>query len=294
MQIIDAPSLAALTTLRLGGRAIALVRPEERKDLDDLARTLEKLGGMPFMLGRGSNLLAKDGALPLVLVRPPLWQPPAIIGKTDDERILVRADSATPLPRLLAWSAKRGLAGLENLTGIPGEVGGALRMNAGSYGSSFCDVVAAAELFSKTTGVRLIARDAMQPGYRHTVLPGDEEPQLILSVTLALKPERPEMIRLIMRERMRRKEATQPIRAWSAGCAFANPEGDSAGRLLDSLGYRGKQFGGMAFSEKHANFLINTGSGTAAQAFELLDEAREAVRQAYQINLRFEVKVLPC
>ena len=294
MRVIHAPSLADLTTLRLGGRAVALVCPESDEDVARLYETLAQLGGKPFMLGRGSNILAKDGELDVTLVRLCTEATPVFAGSAGEGQALVRVNAGCALPRLLAWCAARGFSGLEGLAGIPGEVGGALRMNAGSYGTSFTDRVAGVEIISPRTGRKQITREALQPAYRHTTLPDDGEDVLILGVELALTVSTREAVLAAMRQHLRQKAATQPVRAHSAGCTFANPAGLSAGRLLDELGFRGKQLGGMAFSSMHANFLINLGNGTSAEALELIDRARETVWRERHIELHLEVRLLPC
>ena len=294
MRVIHTPSLADLTTLRLGGRAVALVCPESDEDIARLYETLSQLGGTPFMLGRGSNILAKDGTLNVTLVRLCTETTPVFAGRDDEGRVHIRVNAGCALPRLLAWCAARGLSGLEGLAGIPGEVGGALRMNAGSYGTNFTDRVTAVELTSSRTGRRRLAKDALHPTYRHTALPDDGPDTLILGVELALAASTREAVLAGMRHHLRQKAATQPVRAHSAGCTFANPTGFSAGRILDELGFKGKQIGGMAFSAMHANFLINLGNGTSEEALELIDRARETVWRERRIRLHLEVKLLPC
>ena len=294
MRIIHTPSLADLTTLRLGGRAVALVCPESDEDLARLYETLSQLGGTPFMLGRGSNLLASDGKLDVTLVRLSTDTTPAVLGRDENGLVRIRVNAGCALPRLLAWCAARGLSGLEGLAGIPGEVGGALRMNAGSYGTSFTDRVIGVELLSPRTGRQCISRDALHAAYRHTTLPEDGPDTLILGVELALTTSTRESVLTAMRQHLRQKAATQPIRARSAGCTFANPVGLSAGKLLDELGFKGKRIGGMAFSTMHANFLINTGNGTSEEAMELIEQARNAAWQERHIQLHLEVKLLPC
>ncbi len=294
MRVIHAPSLADLTTLRLGGHAVALVCPESDEDIARLYETLSRLGGVPFMLGRGSNILARSGALDVTLVRLRTEATPVFAGKDADGRARVRVNASCALPRLLAWCAARGFSGLEGLAGIPGEVGGALRMNAGSYGTSFTDCVTGVELLSPRTGRRQLAGDALCPAYRHTTLPDDGPDTLILNVELALNVSTRAAVLAAMRQHLRQKADTQPVRAWSAGCTFANPEGLSAGRILDELGFKGKRIGGMAFSPMHANFLVNLGNGTSEEALELIACARETVWRERHIRLHLEVKLLPC
>lgn len=294
MRIENGPRLSDLTTLRIGGRAIALVTLERREDLDLLPDTLARLGGRMVVLGRGSNLLAHDGELAVVLVHPAFAAGPERAGMTDDGRVRVRVDAGVPLPRLVGWSVREGLGDLTGLTGIPGLTGGAVAMNAGSYGRELGDVLLAVEVFSPSQGLHGLQRPALDVAYRHFAVPGMED-ALIVTAELALEAgQNAATLEAGMRAIMARKKATQPVTAASAGCVFKNPQGQSAGRLLDLAGYRGQRLGGMAFSEIHANFLVNLGNGTASEALELLGRAQEAVLRMHGVELFCEVKELSC
>lgn len=296
MEIISDPELSRLTTLRLGGRAVAMVRPACVAELEELPAILDRVGGRPTVLGRGSNVLAQDGVLPLTLVRPPEPGVPQRIGEGPAGTITVRVDAGLPLPRLLVWCREQGLSGLENLSGIPGEVGGAVAMNAGSYGGEIAAALLAISVFSPQTGIRVLKRNEVTPRYRELAIPTTaEEPWwLVTEVVFSLRPAAPETIAASMASILKRKCATQPVWARSAGCVFKNPEGASAGKLLDEAGFRGKKRGGMSFSSLHANFLINDGNGTASDALNLIAEARERVANCFGVALKLEVKVLSC
>lgn len=296
MEIISDPELSRLTTLRLGGRAVAMIRPTCAAELEELPAILDRVGGKPTVLGRGSNVLARDGVLPLALVRPPEPGVPERIGDGPAGTIAVRVDAGLPLPRLLVWCREQGLSGLENLSGIPGEVGGAVAMNAGSYGGSIAAALLRIGVFSPQKGMRVLEGNEFVPHYRELVIPVTaEEPWwLVTEAVLALRPASPETIAASMAAILKRKCATQPVWARSAGCVFKNPEGASAGKLLDEAGFRGKKRGGVRFSPLHANFLMNDGNGTSADALDLIAEARECVAKCFGVDLKLEVKVLPC
>ncbi len=291
MRIINTPVLSDLTTISLGGPAIALILVEGQADLERLASELERLGGRPFMMGRGSNLIAADGALPITLVGLSPYEDPTLLEEKNGIAY-VHVSAGCSLPKLISWCARRGLSGLEGLSGIPGQIGGALRMNAGSFGMSFTDIVTEVQLYSPRFGYRTIKRNSLQPSYRHTAFPEDSDDTLILSATLKLVHGNPSICRDTIKNYLLRKASVQPVHAHSAGCAFANPPGHSAGKLLDAAGFKGKSLGGMAFSEKHANFLVNLGQGTSSQALELLHIARETIIQRFGISLSLEVKIL--
>lgn len=293
MREISAPSLAARTTLRLGGTAIAELILEDYADLELLPQRLRALGGTPLILGAGSNILALDGNLPLVLVRPHFLQGPEITGQKDG-KILVRAGAGVPLPRLLRFCAAHGLAGLEGLTGIPGSVGGAVAMNAGSFTTETCKNIEYVQIASQGT-VRRVNASGLQYGYRSLCISGERKDFMVLEATFGLTATARDGICKRMRHNFFEKKSKQPVTAWSAGCVFKNPTPDMpAGKLLDQAGYKGKKLGGMAFSTLHANFLINEGKGSATAALTLLREAKEAVRQQFGIDLEPEVRIAPC
>jgi len=285
------PLLKEHTTLRLGGPALALAVVRDAAGLDQLAAELPKLGGAPFALGFGSNLLAGDGAHALVLVRAGNTAPPEF-SATPGGKTLVRVGAGFGLPRLLGLCQRLGFTGLEGLTGVPGRMGGSLAMNAGSYGVEIGSLLRRVRLWTPEGG--LIWRDAADCtlGYRHFDAGLHASFQLIWEVELELSVGAPAAIRAQMEAIYAKKKATQPVTAKSAGCVFKNPAGLSAGKLLDEAGLRGKRLGGMAFSEMHANFLVNVNHGTAAQALELMDFGRDAVRSRNGVDLQTEVVVL--
>ena len=292
LHITPSPKLSALTSLHLGGVALALVAFETPADLDALPQTVSRIGGEVVPLGGGTNILAADGELPVVLVRCGDETPPVVAGGADD-RVLVRVGAGLSLPRLLAWCMKQGLTGLEGMAGVPGNVGGAVAGNAGAHGVDMGVHLQSIEIFSPDRGYRVLRRDEVCCAYRSFGLVEGGLPWFVIaSATLALHRGEPAIIRRTMRENIDRKVAVQPVRAWSAGCVFKNPpSGVSAGRLLDEAGFRGKRHGGMCFSDMHANFLVNEGNGSAQAAFDLVREAQGRVLERSGIQLQTEVKL---
>lgn len=293
MREVLSPSLAERTTIRLGGHALAELTLERREDVEYLSERLKALGGQMMVLGAGSNILAQDGDMPLVLVRCGLEDGPAIV-RDDGQTAWVRAGAAVPLPRLLRFCAANGLGGLEGLTGIPGSVGGAIAMNAGSFGCETCALLEEVTVFDGEN-IRQIPRGMFSYGYRHTIFCGKSAGFIVLDGTFSLTRVARDGISIGMRHNFLKKKSRQPVTAWSAGCVFKNPAPDlSAGKLLDEAGFRGKTLGGMAFSPLHANFLVNEGRGSATAAFALLDMARDAVLRKFGISLETEVRILAC
>lgn len=293
MRETASPELSQRTTLRVGGTAIAELLLERREDVECLPEKLRALGGHALALGAGSNILARDGALPLVLVRPCLPDGPEIIG-SEDGKILVRAGAGVPMPRMLRFCLTHGLCGLEGLAGIPGTVGGAVAMNAGSYGTETGDAVQVVEAVIGND-IRHCTASELEFGYRNMRITGCSDDFIVLNATFALTKAERDGISKAMRHNFFEKKSKQPVTAWSAGCVFKNPSPQMpAGKLLDLAGCKGKKFHGMAFSSLHANFLINEGTGTASAALDLLQEAQEAVWRVFGIQLEPEVRIVPC
>lgn len=289
--ITEGVTLASRTSIGLGGRVIAEVRLDGERGCEALPELERKLGGRMVFLGAGTNIIASDEALPLVLATLPRGGEAEIIGDEDGVPLL-RAQGGMPLPLLLSRAASLGLGGLEGLSGIPGSVGGAVAMNAGSYGVQMGPLVRSVRVFSPTLGVTECPAGDFLFSYRHCALAGHEGAFLVLGVTLALPERDGAQIKAAMRDVMVKKKAAQPVTARSAGCVFKNPAPDSpAGRLLDEAGLKGAAMGGMRFSPLHANFLINEGGGKAADAFALIETAKEKVRNRTGFCLETEVKL---
>ncbi len=295
IEILEGPLLSQKTTLRLGGRAIAEVVLKNEKDFAELPEVLKKLGGKPVVIGWGSNILACDGDLPLTLVRMDFTEPPAIIEQQGQE-VSVQVSAFTPLAGLLNFCAQHGFGGLEGLSGIPGQIGGAIAMNAGSYGQEIGNVLESVTIFVPGQGIKTLAKGEFDPSYRKFAFAGSQQLDywVVLKAHLRLRVVEPENLRLAMLAFKKRKAATQPLQAFSAGCAFCNPGPElSAGKILDELGFKGRSLGGMMFSDLHANFLVNTGQGSSAEALELLDLAKQVALKEKGLALKLEIKVYP-
>lgn len=290
LELTMAPDMAARTSLGLGGAALAEATARDESGLLALAETLQRLGGAPLALGRGTNLLARDGELDLVLVRAGAAGPPEVLDEQASS-VLVKTGASMGLPGLLGWLAGHGLSGLEGLCGVPGSVGGAVAMNAGSYGREMRDALESVRLFSLERGTLSRTADEVEAGYRF-FNPGVEGFYLLWEVVLRLERDRPEAIRARMREVYGKKKTTQPVTCRTAGCVYKNPPGDSAGRLLDQAGMRGQRLGGVGFSERHANFLVNYGGGSSREALEIMEQAEELVLRKFGIELEREVQVI--
>jgi UDP-N-acetylmuramate dehydrogenase len=269
------------TWLGAGGRAEMLFEPA---DCEDLAAFLAALApDIPVtVLGGGANLLVRDGGIPGVTIRLGRSLAGIVVGP---ETVCVGAGA----PDLrVAWAAaEAGLAGLEFLSGIPGTIGGGLRMNAGAYGREIKDVLISATALDRGGALREIDRTAMRLSYRDCAVAPD---WIFVAARLrAAADERATVVKRMAAIRAARA-ASQPLRARSGGSTFANPPGDAAWRLVDAAGCRGLVRGGAMVSPKHANFLINTGGATAADLEGLGEEVRQRVLAMSGILLEWEIR----
>ena len=295
MREVRNPSLSAITTLGLGGTCSLELTVSSRDDLAAMDDRIRELGLPVYVVGRGSNILGLDGSHEAVLVRPAFTDGPAVLGdETADGGVLVSCGAGISLPVLLAFLREKGLSGMEGLAGIPGTVGGAVAMNAGSFGTSTAESLDSVEIWSGGRLVRLTP-DACETGYRHFRPRGLAGSFLVVSAVFRLSRSTSQDVAAGMQHNFQMKKSRQPITARSAGCVFRNPAcGVSAGALLERAGFRGRRKGSVALSEQHANFLVNLGGGTSSEALALLEEARTAVRAMAGVELDFEVRFLPC
>lgn len=280
-RLTENASLANVTWFRVGGPAEIMYRPA---DAADLAQFLaEKPADVPVtVIGVGSNLLVRDGGIPGVVIR--LGREFAVI-ETGDAAV---AAGAAALDLNVARAAcETGIAGLEFFAGIPGTVGGALRMNAGAYGAEVKDVLVSAEALDGRGRTHRLGAADFAFAYRSTCVPED---WIFLRATFAGRTGDSDSIARRIREIARTRKESQPVRSRTGGSTFKNPPGESAWRLIDEAGCRGLRVGGAMVSEMHCNFLINTGDATAADLETLGEEVRRRVRAATGISLEWEIK----
>ena len=240
MRVLPSPSLAPLTTLRIGGSALAEIRLESPADFERLPETLARVGGEPRVLGGGSNLLIAEGELPLTLVRPlcGAGQAPVVTAESVDDagrhRVTIRAGAGLRVPALLAWCAEHGLSGLEGLTGVPGRVGGAVAMNAGAYGDAIGDRLSGLTVFTPERGVRSLTPDEWSAGYRRFALHEPCAWFAVLEAELTLISSSAGAVRAVMAERLSRKKKYATRHAAYGGLRVQKPRrsvgGPPAGR----------------------------------------------------------------
>jgi UDP-N-acetylmuramate dehydrogenase len=274
-------SLAERTSLGIGGTTdLLLLRGHSA--LPDLIALLRAAGVAYKFLGGGTNLLVRDGELPWVVLQLAHQEPELRL-----EGNSAHIDAAADLGRTVTFCAKHDLGGMEGLIGVPGTVGGALRMNAGAYGTQIGSYVRQVELYRAADArIETLRENEISFEYRHTSFAPDD---IMLAVKLELpsKPYREiiEGIRICNEKR----RSSQPLNQKSAGCIFKNPPGASSGRMIDELGLKGLSVGDARVSDRHANFFVNAGRATCADMLGLIAQVRERVHAAYGFELENEV-----
>jgi UDP-N-acetylmuramate dehydrogenase len=275
--------LGPATWFRVGGPAEMLVRPADIADLQAFLAAL-KLELPVTVIGAASNLIVRDGGIPGVVIRLARGFGDVTI---EDGGLIAGAGALDAT--VAEHAAAAGLAGLEYLSGIPGTIGGAIAMNAGAYGSDVANTLEWAELVTRQGDlVRLHVAD-IGFSYRHSGLPAES---VVVRARFHARPGDPAAIAARMDEIRASREATQPTRARTGGSTFRNPPGAHAWELIDAAGCRGLTSGGAEVSQKHCNFLLNTGSATAADLERLGEEVRRRVHATTGISLTWEIKRL--
>jgi UDP-N-acetylmuramate dehydrogenase len=280
--IVRGAPLKDLVWFRAGGPAEVLFRPA---DVEDLAAFIVARPAdlRVSVIGVGSNLLVRDGGIPGVVVRLS-----SAFGKIETDGMRVRTGAAALDGAVARAAADAGIAGLEFLRGVPGTIGGALRMNAGCYGREVKDIfVEAGAIDAKGNKIRLSGID-MAFEYRKARGAGDE--LIFTEAVFEGVPDEPEKIRARMEELSANREASQPIKSKTGGSTFKNPPGHKAWQLIDDAGCRGLMIGAAQVSEKHTNFLINTGDASATDLEALGEDVRRRVKEKSGITLEWEIK----
>jgi len=276
-------SLSEYTSLGIGGTTdLLLIKKHE--SIPGLLQLLDDRNIPHKFLGGGSNLLVSDGELPWIVLQLARPEPDVVL-----EGNFARVDAAADLGRTVTYCAKHDLGGMEGLIGVPGTVGGALRMNAGAYGMQIGSYVREVKLYRAAARKTEILRDdQISFEYRHTSFAPDD---MMLAVTLELPSKSYQEIIQGIRICNEKRRASQPLGQKSAGCIFKNPPGASAGRMIDELGLKGLNVGDARVSDRHANFFVNAGKASAKDMLTLIADVRERVEKAYGVKLENEVVV---
>ncbi len=283
-RIYCAEPLSRHTTLRVGGPADMLVQPDSEQDLGVVLSFCREQRLPWLVLGRGSNLLVKDAGFRGIVISlsRPCFSAIEVAGAS------MKCGAGARLKAVAAEAKRAAIAGLEFLEGIPGSVGGALRMNAGAMGSSIFSVVSHVRVMDASGQIQDCAPAELGPGYRHCSGLRD---RIALAATLTGRSGQEEAIARRMAEFSRKRWSSQPA-ASSAGCIFKNPDSVPAGKLIEELGLKGTRVGGAVVSQEHGNFILNDGTATAADVLELIDLIKKRARAQRGIELEPEVQII--
>ncbi len=275
--------LARHTTFKIGGPAEFFLNPKDADDLKELLLAAKKEKFPVLVLGAGSNILAGDEGIRAAVVRldSPCFKKVMVMGDR------IEAGSGLGLRQLVELARQRGLSGTEFLAGIPGTVGGALVMNAGAWGKNIAGIVESVKVMDHQGKINVLSRSRIKFSYRSSDLGGF----IILSASLKLnkmdKKEISDNIKECLRHRFDSQDASLP----NAGCIFKNPPGESAGRLIDMCGLKGKKIGGAVISRRHANFILNQGHASASDVLRLADLVVKSVKERFELTLEPEIKI---
>jgi len=270
------------TSLGVGGPVDVYVIPHTVNEVRQALVVARSCGLLLLVTGRGTNLLVRDGGYRGMVLH--LGENFSAIAR-EGNRIM--AQSGATLAEVCACATDGGLTGLEFAAGIPGSVGGAAAMNAGTQSGQMADVIATIQVIDEAGEVVQCERGSLEFGYRQSCLRNRQ--CVALSVTLELRPGDPARVRQSVLERIAARCRRQPLSLGSAGSVFKRPPGDYAGRLLEAAGCKGLRIGGAVFSPKHANFIVNEGSATPEDVVALIEAARQRVHDAFGIWLEEEI-----
>ncbi|MBU1870295.1 MAG: UDP-N-acetylmuramate dehydrogenase [Candidatus Omnitrophica bacterium] len=270
------------TTFKIGGPAQVFCEPKGLEDLKSLVAMAKKEGLCVLVLGAGSNILVDDSGVNAFVLRlkSPFFRKISIKGR------FLQAGSGVKLTELLRAAKNKGLGGLEFLAGIPGTVGGALAMNAGACDSSIGQFVDRVSVFENNRVVVLKKND-IRFRYRSSGL----SKFIILSARFRLLPRQKSEIDARMKGCLAKRRTTQDYSYPNAGCVFKNPQRDSAGRLIDMCGLKGRSLGGALISKKHANFILNKADASSSDIVKIMDMVKKEVHKKFKVSLKPEIKV---
>ena len=287
--------MADYSTLRAGGVAAAMI---DVQDFDELCNLLYQLEAQQIscrVIGRGSNILVSEQGYPGVIIRlQGALNEVTLLDEGDEQGglVVIMAGAGCPMPALVSWCSRHSLAGLEFMVGIPGSVGGAVWMNAGAWGHDIGERLREVELVDYSGRLYRVPVSDLTLSYRKIALKdGDLDRMIIASAVFTLKPGREEQVREQCNRYLGRRRGKQPAGVASAGSFFKNPQGDSAGRLIEAAGLKGTRRGQAMVSPVHANFIVNTGRATAADIVGLMHQVQETVYQQFGVRLEPEVQI---
>jgi UDP-N-acetylmuramate dehydrogenase len=281
--------LSAHTSLKIGGPAEVMVFPEDPLSVRHILHAAEQENTSLFIIGSGTNLVVSDDGIKGITVSLKAFSKIELTRGTDNENAMLYVGSGVPLPRVVNFAKKNGYSGIEALAGIPGSFGGAIFMNAGSFGTEIKDVIDSVALMNRQGELKIMKKAELAFEYRNSNLP---EGSIILSANIVLKKGDHDEVAKMTDAFMQRKKTSQPLGAYSAGCVFKNPEGEAAGSLIDQAGCKGMKIKGVEVSTLHANYFINSGNAEFRDFIELMNIVIAKVKEKKGITLEAEIRTI--
>lgn len=280
------------TTFRIGGPCDFYVEVKTIEELKKLILFVNKKKIPYLIVGSGSNILVKDKGIRGIVIRltgdfSNLTK--GSRGSPDPYSLSIIAGAGCPLPLFIKKCIERGLGGVEFLAGIPGTVGGAVTMNAGTKTGSIGSIIKSVTVMDEKGNIKKLDRKSLKFSYRNSGIP---EKNIIISAEFSLKKDKKNNIIKKIKNLFRHRFKTQPVGQHNAGCVFKNPEGDYASRLIDEAGMKGVSVGGAVVSKLHANYINNMGSATAEDVIKLINKIQKKVKEKFNKNLELEIKVV--
>ena len=276
------------TSIGVGGRADALVFPESVAEMGGIVAFLRAEGIPVFFVGNGTNLIVRDDGFRGVIVSTKGLRAVRVEGRGQD-RAAIHAEAGASLAEVVALTAREALTGMEFCAGIPGSVGGGIRMNAGAWGSELKDIIESVDLLNGEGNIKSCKRQALQFQYRDLALP---EGACVAGGVFVLARGNRDAVEGRIREILRTRTGKHPLQYRSAGSIFKNPKGMPAGKIIDEAGLKGARIGGAQVSDMHGNFIVNLGSATARDIIGLIELVQKKVLETKGIALEPEVKII--
>ena len=276
------------TNLGIGGPADVLVYPADPVSVKNIVLLAGRKGIPLRTLGGGTNVLVSDEGIEGIVMNLNSFRMLHVIREEADE-IEVFAEAGLPLQMLVNFCREKGYSGAEGLTGIPGTLGGAICGNAGSYGYELSNVIQSVLIMSADGKLDRVDAGNLGFGYRRSAIKPDD---IILNASLKLRMDDKDAVADRIQGYLNEKKKVQPLSARSAGCVYKNPEGETAGKLIDAAGCKGMKVGGIEVSRVHANFFVNTGGGTGVDYLRLMSEVSAAIENKFGVILEPEIRVI--
>ena len=282
--IFDEP-MKAHTTFRIGGKADCFINATSIDDVKNVLAYAEENNIPLLVMGNGSNMLVSDKGIRGIVLRISKEMNDCIIDGCE-----VFAQAGILLSSLASKIQKAGLSGFEELSGIPGTLGGGIYMNAGAYGGELKNIIKEVTFITRDGKLSTLPAHDLDFGYRHSIF--EDNGAVILSATLVLQKGDPDQIKAKMNEYTQRRNDKQPINMPSAGSTFKRPEGYFAGKLIQDSNLKGYSIGGAQVSEKHSGFVVNTGGATAADVLALIEHVQNTVKKNFGVELEPEIRLI--